>query len=181
VTRAPRAPSRPPAFDVEAVRARFSYVQKSLAETWRPYKARPSASLPVGRRFETGAPLRAARRLQRHGRVPGVGGRLEAIREYERHPGARLLAGLPERVTLYGPPGMAERVPTFLLNVADVPAEEAARRLAERGLGVWYADNWYCVSLASRLPPHSLRAGIAHYNAAAEVDRLLEALATIGA
>jgi cysteine desulfurase family protein (TIGR01976 family) len=32
----------------------IAYVRRELAETWRPYKARPSASSPVGRRFETG-------------------------------------------------------------------------------------------------------------------------------
>ncbi len=32
----------------------ISYVRRELAETWRPYKARPSAATPVGRKFETG-------------------------------------------------------------------------------------------------------------------------------
>ena len=32
----------------------IAYVRRELAETWRPYKARPSASTPVGRKFETG-------------------------------------------------------------------------------------------------------------------------------
>jgi selenocysteine lyase/cysteine desulfurase len=71
---------------------------------------------------------------------------------------------------------MAGRVPTFLFNVDGVPAADAAQRLAERGLGVWYADNWYCVALGPRLPEQSLRAGIAHYNTEAEVDRLLAEL-----
>jgi selenocysteine lyase/cysteine desulfurase len=44
------------------------------------------------------------------------------------------------------------------------------------GFGVWYADNWYCVALGPRLPEQSLRAGIAHYNTAEEVDGLLGAL-----
>ncbi len=44
---------------------------------------------------------------------------------------------LPDRVTLYGPPTMAERVPTFLLNVDGVEAETVARTLGRarpRGL-----------------------------------------------
>jgi selenocysteine lyase/cysteine desulfurase len=44
---------------------------------------------------------------------------------------------------------------------------------------VWAADNWYCVALADRLPPLSLRAGIAHYNTRDEVDGLLETLAAM--
>jgi selenocysteine lyase/cysteine desulfurase len=51
--------------------------------------------------------------------------------------------------------------------------------LAEQGIGLWAADNWYCVSLGRRLPELSLRAGIIHYNTQAEVDRLLEALAAV--
>ena len=74
---------------------------------------------------------------------------------------------------------MEGRVPTFLLNVAGVEAETAARTLAERGFGVWYADNWYCVSLADRLPPSSLRVGFIHYNTADEVDRLLAELSAL--
>ena len=69
---------------------------------------------------------------------------------------------------------MDGRVPTFLFNVEGVPAVDAAHRLAERGIGLWYADNWYCVALAPRLPEQSLRAGIAHYNTRDEVDRLLD-------
>ena len=74
---------------------------------------------------------------------------------------------------------MDGRVPTFLFNVDGVPAVVAAHRLAERGFGVWYADNWYCVSLAPRLPEQSLRAGIAHYNTRDEVDWLLEELSAL--
>jgi selenocysteine lyase/cysteine desulfurase len=75
---------------------------------------------------------------------------------------------------------MDDRVPTFLLNIDGVDAETVARRLGERGIGVWYADNWYCVALTDRLPSMSLRIGMIHYNTAAEVDRLLEELASVG-
>ena len=76
---------------------------------------------------------------------------------------------------------MDRRVPTFLLNVEGVPAEAAARELAARGIGVWYADNWYCVALADRLPEQSLRVGLIHYNTADEVDRLLAELGDLAA
>jgi cysteine desulfurase family protein (TIGR01976 family) len=155
----------------------LAYVRRELAETWRPYKARPSSSTPVGRRFETGTlPYELLAGFSATiAYLDSLGG-LPVLRDYERALGGRLVDGLPENVTLYGPRTMAGRVPTFLLNVHGVPADQAARRLAERGLGVWHADNWYCVALAARLPEQSLRAGLAHYNTEGEVDRLLEEL-----
>jgi selenocysteine lyase/cysteine desulfurase len=71
---------------------------------------------------------------------------------------------------------MAGRIPIFLFNVEGVSAKDASHRLAERGLGVWYADNWYCVALTERLPEESLRVGFIHYNTPAEIDRLVAEL-----
>jgi cysteine desulfurase family protein (TIGR01976 family) len=153
-------------------------VRRELAETWRPYKARPGPSSPVGRRFEAGTlPYELLAGFSATiSYLDSIGG-IATARVYERQLGERFLAGLSENVTLYGPPTMEGRVPTFLLNVEGVPAREAAERLAERDLGVWWADNWYCVGLAERLPPESLRVGFIHYNTAEEVDRLLAELA----
>jgi cysteine desulfurase family protein (TIGR01976 family) len=152
-----------------------AYVRRDLAETWRPYKARPSKL-----RFETGTlPYELLAGFSATISYLDTIGGMTAIRAYERELGERFLARLPENVTLYGPPTMDGRVPTFLFNVDGVGAADAAHALAEEGFGVWYADNWYCVSLASRLPDQSLRAGIAHYNTAGEVDALLEALARL--
>ncbi|HEX7084385.1 MAG TPA: cysteine desulfurase-like protein [Gaiellaceae bacterium] len=158
----------------------MAYVRADLAETWRPYKARPSAATPTGRKFETGTlPYELLAGFSATiAYLDSLGG-LPVLRDYERELGARLIEGLPDRVTLYGPPAMEGRVPTFLFNVDGVPADEVARRLGEQGLGIWSADNWYCVALGERLPEQSLRAGIIHYNTAAEVDRLLDALATV--
>ncbi len=152
-------------------------VREEVAAGWRPYKARPSASTPVGRRFETGTlPYELLAAFSATTDYLGSIGGLPAIREYERELGAHFLERLPAGVTLYGPKTMEGRVPTFLLNVEGVGAEDAARALAERGIGVWYSDNWYCVGLEDRLPPQSLRAGFAHYNTVEEVDRLLAEL-----
>ena len=158
----------------------LAYVREEVAVGWRPYKARPSPSTPVGRRFETGTlPYELLAGFSATiAYLDDLGG-IGALRAYERELGARLLEGLPPNVRLYGPPTLEQRVPTFLLTVEGVPAERAARALAERGLGVWYADNWYCVSLAPRLPEQSLRVGLIHYNTADEVDRLLAELATL--
>jgi cysteine desulfurase family protein (TIGR01976 family) len=157
----------------------LAYVRPEVAERWRPYKARPSPSDPVGRRFETGTlPYELLAGFSATiAYLESLGG-LARLRVYETELGERLLAGMPERVTLYGPPTMAERVPTFLLNVDGVAADAVARDLAGRQIGVWSADNWYCVNLADRLPQHSVRVGLIHYNTADEVDRLLDALAS---
>ena len=138
----------------------IAYVRGELAETWRPYKARPSASTPPGRKFETGTlPYELLAGFSATiAYLDSIGG-MNEIRDYERALGAHFIANLPENVTLYGPPTMDGRVPTFLFNVDGVPAVDAAHSLAERGLGVWYADNWYCVSLGPHLPEQSLRVG----------------------
>jgi cysteine desulfurase family protein (TIGR01976 family) len=154
----------------------IAFVRTELAETWRPYKARPSKL-----RFETGTlPYELLAGFSATIAYLDTIGGMEQIRTYERGLGERFIAGLPGNVTLYGPPTMDGRVPTFLFNVDGVPADDAAHRLADRGFGVWYADNWYCVALGPRLPEQSLRAGIAHYNTADEVDGLLAALAELG-
>ena len=157
-----------------------AYVREELAETWRPYKARPSAATPVGRRFETGTlPYELLAGFSATiAYLESLGG-LGVLREYERDLGRYLIESLPGNVVLYGPQSMDGRVPTFLFNVEGVPAERAARQLAERGLGLWYADNWYCVALGPRLPETSLRAGLIHYNTRAEVDLLIEELSAL--
>jgi cysteine desulfurase family protein (TIGR01976 family) len=155
----------------------LAYVREEVAETWRPYKARPSPSAPVGRRFETGTlPYELLAGFSATiAYLESLGG-MDVLRDYERTLGERFLAGLPPGVELYGPPAMEGRVPTFLLNVDGVAAGTAARELAERGFGVWSADDWYCVGLRGRLPEQTLRVGLAHYNTADEVDRLLAEL-----
>ncbi len=156
-----------------------AYVRRELAEAWRPYKARPSASSPTGRRFETGTlPYELLAGFNATiAYLDSLGG-MEVLRDYERSLGDHLIANLPANVTLYGPPTMEGRVPTFLFNVEGKRAEDVARALGERGIGIWYADNWYCVSLGERLPEQSLRAGLIHYNTRDEVDRLLAELAS---
>ena len=153
------------------------FVRASVAERWRPYKARPSASTPVGRRFETGTHpyelLAAFSATTAY--LEAIGG-MGAIAAYERELGERFLAGLPATATLYGPASMDGRVPTFLLNVDGVDADDAVQRLAERGIGVWASDNWYCIGLEGRLPERSIRIGLIHYNTAAEVERVLAEL-----
>jgi selenocysteine lyase/cysteine desulfurase len=59
---------------------------------------------------------------------------------------------------------------------------ELATRLGERGIFTW-DGNYYALNLTERLDVEKdggfLRIGLAHYNSAAEVERLLQALGEI--
>jgi selenocysteine lyase/cysteine desulfurase len=61
--------------------------------------------------------------------------------------------------------------------VPGMTPEQAATRLGERDLAVWWGD-YYAVEVMRRLglPDGAVRLGIIHYNTAEEVDRLLAAL-----
>jgi cysteine desulfurase family protein (TIGR01976 family) len=158
----------------------LAYGRAEVIERWRPYKARPAPTSPLGRRFETGTlPYELLAGFSATIDYLDSIGSFPAIVAYERALGQRFLDGLPEEVTVYGLPGMAGRVPTFLVNVAGVPAEDVARRLADAQIGVWAHDSWYSLDLYKRLgyADKSVRIGFIHYNTEQEVDRLVEGLA----
>jgi cysteine desulfurase family protein (TIGR01976 family) len=160
----------------------LAYGRHELLESWRPYKARPAASQPVGRKFEPGtAPYELlAGFSETIAYLESLGG-MAAIAAYEHELGQRFLDKLPDSVTVYGLQSMEGRVPTFLLNVDGVPAADVAARMAERGFGVWAHDNWYSLGLREKLPyPHdAVRVGLIHYNTADEIDRFTTALAQL--
>ena len=160
----------------------LAYGRHELLESWRPYKARPAGSTPVGRKFETGtAPYELLAGFSATiAYLESLGG-LEPLREYERALGQRFLDALPESVTVYGLQTMEGRVPTFLLNVDGVPAPEVATTMAERGYGVWAHDNWYSLGLRERLPypENAVRVGFIHYNTADEVDGFVSELRSL--
>jgi cysteine desulfurase family protein (TIGR01976 family) len=159
-----------------------AYGRAEVLERWRPYKARPAPTSPLGRRFETGtlpyellAGFNAAIDY-----LDSIGG-FAAIMPYERSLAQRFLDGLPDTVTRYGLQGMDGRVPTFLVNVEGAAAADVAQSLADAGIGVWAHDSWYSLDLYRRLgyAGKSVRIGFIHYNTPDEVDRLLEALAAV--
>ncbi len=159
-----------------------AYGRHELLESWRPYKARPAPVEPIGRSFEPGT---ASYELLAGfsatiAYLEAIGG-MESIREYERELGQRFVDGLPESATVYGLQTMDGRVPTFLLNLDGVSAADAARRLAERGFGVWSHDSWYSLGLRDSLPypDDALRVGLIHYNTADEIDRFNAELARL--
>jgi cysteine desulfurase family protein (TIGR01976 family) len=158
----------------------LAFGKSDLIGSWRPYKVRPAANEPIGRRYELGT-------LQ-HELLAGFVAAVDyldslgwdAIRAHEHALGERFLAGLPEKVMLYGPPTMEGRVATFCFNLPGRTPEDVATRLAERDLAVWHGD-YYALEtmLHLGLEDGAVRAGIVHYNTEAEVDRLLAALAEL--
>jgi len=160
----------------------MAYGRAEVIEGWRPYKARPAPADPLGRRFETGTqPYELLAGFNATiGYLDSIGG-FAAIVPYERALGQRFLDGICDAVTVYGLPGMAGRVPTFLVNVEGVAAPDVAARLAEAQIGVWAHDSWYSLNLYQRLgyAGKSVRIGFIHYNSTGEVDRLLEAMEAI--
>ena len=89
------------------------------------------------------------------------------------------LAAMPH-VTLHG--RAERRTPTALFTVAGHTPRQVAAALAARQVNVWNGDN-YAWELAGvfglRDSGGGVRAGLIHYNDAAEVDRLLAAVADL--
>src|SRR5437764_7304162 len=108
----------------------LAYGRHELLESWRPYKARPAAADPVGRRYEPGtAPYELLAGFSATiAYLESIGG-MEAIAAYDHELGQRFLDGLPERATVYGLQTMEGRIATFLLNLEGVDAADAAKRL----------------------------------------------------
>jgi cysteine desulfurase family protein (TIGR01976 family) len=157
----------------------MAYGRAEVIEQWRPYKARPAPTTPLGRRFETGTqPYELLAGFNATlDYLDSIGG-FEAIVPYERTLGERFLAGISDAISVYGLPSMDGRVPTFLINVGEVAAADVAVRLAEQDMGVWAHDSWYSLGLYRRLgyENDAVRLGFIHYNTAEEVDRLVAAL-----
>jgi cysteine desulfurase family protein (TIGR01976 family) len=157
----------------------LAYGRAEVIERWRPYKARPAPTTPLGRRFETGTqPYELLAGFNATiDYLDSIGG-FELITPYERSLGERFLATISDEVIVYGLPTMEGRVPTFLVNVAGVPAADVAVRLAAQGMGVWAHDSWYSLGLFPRLPyeDQAVRIGFIHYNTVDEIDRLATGL-----
>ncbi len=112
---------------------------------------------------------------------------LAAIQEHERALAEQLLVGLAAipGLRVYGLTAAADlprRVPTVAVTVAGHTPRALAEALGQRGIFTW-DGNYYALNLMERLGLEAtggaLRIGLAHYNTAAEVDRLLAALRAI--
>jgi selenocysteine lyase/cysteine desulfurase len=160
----------------------IAFGREELLRSWRPYKVRPAADEPVGHRFELGT----CQHELLAGFVAAVDYMHElgwdAIVEHERELGRRFLDGLHDEVVLHGLPTMEGRVPTFCFTVPGHTAEQVATHLATHDVAVWWG-NYYALETIRRLGldevDGAVRAGIIHYNTAAEVDRLLAGVAEL--
>jgi cysteine desulfurase family protein (TIGR01976 family) len=158
----------------------LAFGKRELLESWRPYKVRPADPFPIGHRYETGTLA--------HELLAGFVAAVEYLEDvgwdfvttHERELGQQFLDGLPDAWTLHGIPTMEGRVPTFAITHDTLSPEEASTRLGERGFATWHG-NYYAVEIMKRLglDDGAVRAGIVHYNTAAEVDGLLTALAEL--
>ena len=110
-----------------------------------------------------------------------------AIQSYERALTEQLISGLLAipGLTLYGIRDVARfdhRCPTVAVRIQEHTPLELATRLGERGFFTW-DGNYYALNLTERLDVEKdggfLRIGLAHYNTAEEVERLLAALEDI--
>jgi cysteine desulfurase family protein (TIGR01976 family) len=178
--------------------------KRELMETLPSYQVRPAAQgLPdrwnVGTQSHeaVAGTLAAIEYLEDLGRgqEPASATRRQALRaafatieEHERGLLDRLLAGLAElsdvRVRgIADRARMHERVPTVSFTHARLSPQHIAARLGEQGIFVW-AGNFYAIEVTRALglePQGMVRVGLLHYNTAAEVDRLLRALAGLAA
>jgi cysteine desulfurase family protein (TIGR01976 family) len=121
------------------------------------------------------------------GRALALKQAMAASRAYEATLSQALLdafASIPG-LTLYGlkdPARIAQRVPTFSFTLAGRKTHDIAERLGRQGIYVW-DGNFYALAVTTRLglEDHGglVRAGAAHYNTLAEVDKLREALAAL--
>lgn len=173
------------------------WVRGDLAERILAYKVRPAGDAGA-HRFETGTPSFEGQagvlgtidyldwlggEVDRHAnsRRARLLAAMRASAAYEHTLGERLLAGLGriEGLTLYGPPTMAGRVPTFAFTLAGHHPDAVAAHLAARDLYAW-SGHFYAVEVIRRLGLDDagglVRVGLCHYSTADEVDRLIAAL-----
>ena len=111
----------------------------------------------------------------------------DAIQKHERGLMESLIRGLVAipGLKLYGisdPKRFDQRCPTIAVRIKGHSPLELATQLGERGFFTW-DGNYYALNLTERLDVEKdggfLRIGLAHYNTAEEVERLLAALRQI--
>jgi cysteine desulfurase family protein (TIGR01976 family) len=158
-------------------------LQPELLFGVEPYRVRP-ADYPGPERWETGTASFEA--------IAGIGGATAFMAE---QPWESVMAGehaLLERletglgalagVTLHVPLAAEGRAPTTIFNVDGREPEWVAAALAERRIAVWSGDNYACELidvLGLRARGGVVRAGIARYTTADDIDALLAAVAEL--
>jgi cysteine desulfurase family protein (TIGR01976 family) len=111
----------------------------------------------------------------------------EVFHQHERELAGQLISGLLaiSGLMFYGitdPAKFDERTATVAIRLEGYTPRDLALRLGERGIFTW-DGNYYALNLAERLGVQQnggmLRIGLAHYNTAEEVDRLLAELRSL--
>jgi cysteine desulfurase family protein (TIGR01976 family) len=114
---------------------------------------------------------------------------MRAIRAYEMGLYGRLVDGLEAiaGLRLFGITDRSrfgDRTPTAALRVEGIAPRAVAETLGAEGIAVWDGD-FYATGLMERLglldSGGVVRIGLTHYNTAAEIDRLVEALGRVAA
>jgi len=156
------------------------WARPELLAELQPDKLRPSPDTVPDRwelgtlPFESLAGVRAAADF-----VTGLD--REALRAHEDRLLAQMAEGLHaiDGVTLHG--AARDRTSTVMFSVAGRSSEDVAAALARAEVAVWHG-NYYALELSRWLglePDGAIRAGCVAYNDASDVDRLLEAVATL--
>jgi cysteine desulfurase family protein (TIGR01976 family) len=131
----------------------------------------------LGRRMNSSASSRRA----------ALAAAYQAIQKHERGLAETLIRGLHDisGLKLYGISDLNRldhRCPTFAVRIKGHTPLELATQLGERGIFTW-DGNYYALNLTERLDVEKdggfLRIGLAHYNTAEEVERLLVAIGEI--
>ncbi len=168
-------------------------IRRDLAESLPADRVRPAEEWPPGHRFEAGT--------QSHEAIAGATAAVDYLRDlgdgdldtafaridaHETALARRFLVGLPAAgIDLYGiadPDRVAERTPTFCLNVGDREPRAVAEELGRAGIYVWDGD-YYALAPMSALglaDRGAVRVGFLHYTTPAEVDRTLDSLRAAG-
>ncbi len=122
-----------------------------------------------------------------HTRREAIVAAYEVFQQHERELAAQLITGLLALpgLTFFGitdPARFDQRTPTVAIRMEGYTPRELAERLGERGIFTW-DGNYYAINLAERLGVQQsggmLRIGLAHYNTAEEVNRLIAELCTL--
>lgn len=109
------------------------------------------------------------------------------IKDYEMGLSQRFLLGATQVAGLrvYGitdVENLENRTPTFAVSLDGFTPEAVATALGEQGIFVWHGD-YYAVAVMERLGLQDkgglVRIGFAHYNTSEEVDRVINALASL--
>ena len=159
----------------------MAFGREDVLRRWRPYKVRPSADEPVGRRFELGTQPACSPASS----PPST--------TSTRSAGTRSPRTSASSAPASSPASRASRRCTGCrrwraacrpsASASGMRAQTVAEHLASRDVAVWWG-NYYALETIRMLglDEHdgAVRAGIVHYNTAEEVDRLLAGIAELG-